>query len=89
MRCAWLKIDFDRLSLRLRVTLGRSFNDWEVRQWLERSGFKWAGGSWYTCQGDQAVLMADEILARQMRETADGITFIDPEASGPSGPHAS
>jgi virulence-associated protein VapD len=87
MRCALVKIDLDRLTLRLRVTLGRAFNEWDVRQWLEREGFKWASGAWYTCQETQTALMADETLARQTRETTNGITFI--EHPGPPGPHAS
>lgn len=88
MRCAWVKIDLDRLSLRLRVTLGRQFNDFEVRQWLERTGYKWATGSWYTCDGKTNPLLPDEVLARQTRETANGITFIEPDTPGPSGPLA-
>jgi hypothetical protein len=32
--------------------------------------------------------MPDEIVARQIRETTDGITFIEPETTDPSGPHA-
>jgi hypothetical protein len=87
MRCAWVKIDLDRLSLRLRVSLGRPLSEWDVRLWLQGAGFTWASGSWYTSQGSLSALQPDEILARQNRETSDGVTFIDRDSSDPSGPH--
>lgn len=70
------------------MSLGRPFTDWEVRQWLEGAGYRWASGSWYTCHGNPDSLLPDEVLARQTRETTDGITFIDPEIPHSSGPHA-
>lgn len=87
MRCALVKIDLDRLGLRLRVSLGRPFNEWDVRLWLQGAGFTWATGAWYTCQGSLSALQSDEILARQNRETHNGVTFIDRDGSDPSGPH--
>jgi hypothetical protein len=89
MRCAWVKIDLDRLSLRLRVSLGRPFSEWDVRLWLQSAGFTRATGAWYTCQGTLSALQPDEILARQNRETNDGVTFIDRDTPDPSGPHVS
>lgn len=86
MRRDWIKIDLDRLSLRLRVSLGRPFTEWEVQQWLERGGFVWKSRSWFICEAGTAALMPDEILARQVRETTDGITFIEPKPTDPSGP---
>lgn len=88
MRRAWIKIDLDRLTLRLRVSLGRPFSEWEVHQWLQRAGFHWISGTWFISDIGTAVLMPDEIVVRQIRETTDGITFIEPETTDPSGPHA-
>lgn len=87
MRRAWVKIDLDRLTLRLRVSLGKPLSEWEVHQWLERAGFNWMSGAWFTSIEGTAPLMPDEIVARQIRETTDGITFIEPETTDPSGPH--
>lgn len=84
MRRAWVKIDLDRLTLRLRVSLGRTFGEWDVHQWLESMGFIWKNGWWFVSENGTADLMPDEILARQIRETTDGITFIEPEAGDPS-----
>lgn len=88
MRRAWVKIDLDRLTLRLRVSLGRTFSEWEVHQWLQRAGFDWMSGAWFACNGGTVALLPDEIIARQIRETTDGVTFIEPETTDPSGPHA-
>jgi hypothetical protein len=88
MRCAWIKIDLDRLSLRLRATSGGSFNDWHLHRWLLDAGFHWVGGYWYTCRVDTSLLRPDEILEKQMRETIDGVTFIDRDVPPPPGPSA-
>lgn len=88
MRCAWIKIDLDRLSLRLRATSGRSFNDWELHRWLTESGFHWVGGPWYTCPGDPGALRPDEVLEKQTRETIDGVTFVERDVPRPPGPSA-
>lgn len=89
MRCAWVKIDVDRLSLRLRATTGRSFNDVDLHGWLRDAGFMEAGGQWYTCPADADALMPDEILERQTRETIDGVTFVDRDVpGGRTGPQA-
>lgn len=89
MRHAWVKIDVDRLSMRLRVTSGRTISDWDLHRWLLDAGFGWAGGHWYTFPGDPPALLPEEILEKQMRETIDGVTFVDrdvPERPGPRAP---
>ena len=89
MRCAWIKIDLDRLSLRLRATSGRAITDRDLHQWLRDAGFHWVGGHWYTCPGNPDALRPDEIIEKQMRETIDGVTFVErdvPPTSGPSAP---
>lgn len=89
MRCAWIKIDLDRLSLRLRATSGRSFNDGDLHQWLTESGFRWVGGLWYTCPGEPGgALRPDEILEKQTRETIDGVTFVERDVPPPHTPPA-
>lgn len=85
MRCAWVKIDVDRLSLRVRATTGQSINDWGLHQWLHDAGFHWVGGQWYTCPGELDVLRPDEILEKQMRETIDGVTFVERDVPRPPG----
>jgi hypothetical protein len=87
MRCAWIKINVDRLSLRLRATSGRAFSDWQLHQWLQDAGFQWVGGHWFTCPSEGAgVLLADEVLDKQTRETIDGVTFVERDVRRPPGP---
>jgi hypothetical protein len=78
MKCAWIKIDTNRLTLRLWRTHGKWLDAWELRQWLNKSGYEWVGGHWYACtNGTGHLVEKDEILQVQQRLTEDGITYVD------------
>ena len=77
MKCAWIKIDTRRLTLRLWRTHGKFFDLFELRQWLKNGGCDWVGGQWFACAGAHDHLEADEILQVQQRVTEGGVTFVD------------
>jgi hypothetical protein len=76
MKCAWIKIDTNRLTLRLWRTLGRWMDVFELRQWLKDSGCEWVGGRWFACANGFAHLEADEILQVQHRSTEGAVTYV-------------
>jgi hypothetical protein len=86
MRCAWVKIDTSRLTLRLWQLHGRWFSDVDLRAWLKDRGYNWRNGSWYTCDGPVNHLEADEVLETQTRVTEDGVTYVTRERPGLGNP---
>lgn len=83
MRTAWLRVDLDRLTLRLWKTQGKWVTGFELRQWLSDHGYQRGGGPWYFCTGTPCDLEPDEILESRIRITEDNITFVDhPDPSG-------
>ncbi|HSZ59466.1 MAG TPA: hypothetical protein VK797_27730 [Tepidisphaeraceae bacterium] len=89
MKCAWIKIDTRRLTLRLWRTHGRFFDLFELRQWLKNSGCDWVGGQWFACAGELCHLEAEEILQVQQRVTEGGITFVDNQPPNTNNPESS
>jgi hypothetical protein len=77
MHCAWIKIDTQRLTLRMWRTRGTWMDVFEVRQWLKGNGCEWMGGQWYACSNGHDYLETDEVLQVQQREKHDGITYVD------------
>lgn len=77
MRRAWIKVDLNRLTLRLWRSQGKWHTGMDLRRWLEGSGYTWGGGAWYLCEREPCDLEPDEIVEFQTRVTEDGITFID------------
>jgi hypothetical protein len=88
MRIAWIKVDLDRLTLRLWRTQGTWFNGFELRQWLKSRGYAWGGGAWYLCQSMPCDLESDEVIESQILVTEAGVTFVErsPRADSASVP---
>jgi len=89
MRCAWVKINISRLTLRLWKLQGKWASDADLRAWLKERGFTWRNGNWYTSPIPVQHLEPDEIIETQTRVTEDGITFVtrDPtDLDNPSPP---
>jgi hypothetical protein len=87
MRITWIKVDLDRLTLRLWKSQGTWLGGFELRQWLAARGYEWGGGGWYFCRDGPCDLDADEILETCVRVTHDNITFV--ERAGPPDQHSS
>ena len=77
MRTAWVKVDLDRLTLRLWKTQGVWLTGYELRQWLVVHGYTWGGGAWYFCQTEPCDLEPDEILDARVRITEGNVTFVE------------
>jgi hypothetical protein len=86
MRSAWIKVDLDRVTLRLWKLQGVWLTGSELRQWLIGRGFTWGGGAWYMCARLPCELEPDEIIESQLRFTEEGITFVERTQSRPSLP---
>ena len=76
MRCAWVKIDTNRLTLRLWKSQGKWPSDLDLRRWLKDRGYTWRNGGWYTHDGTANHLEAEEIIETQTTVTEDGVTFV-------------
>jgi hypothetical protein len=83
MKCAWIKIDTDRLMLRLWRMRGTWMDIFQLRQWLKDGGCEWMGGKWFSCADGFAHLQADEILQVQHRSTEGAVTYVDNQPSPP------
>jgi hypothetical protein len=77
MRSAWIKVDLNRLTLRLWKSQGAWLTGSDLRQWLTTRGFTWGGGAWYICDQLPCELEPDEIIESQLRVTEEGITFVE------------
>src|SRR5215469_1108893 len=86
MRCAWVKIDINRLTLRLWRLHGKWVSDGDLRAWLKDRGFTWRNGNWYMCPAPVQHLETDEIIEAQTRVTEDGVTFVTREPPEPETP---
>lgn len=75
MRHIWVNIDLRKLSLRLWRSHGRPVADEDLRQWLADANFIHERGAWFLCRTTEH-LNADEIIEMMVRETIEGITFI-------------
>ena len=75
MRAIWVNIDLRRLSLRLWQARGQPMVGDDLRQWLADADFIHERGAWFLCHTTED-LNADEIIEMMIRETIEGITFI-------------
>jgi len=87
MRHAWVKVDLNRVTLRIWRSQGKWYTGADLRRWLGERGYTWGGGAWYLCENEPCDLEPDEIVELQTRITEDGITYIDRSGDGP-GPGA-
>jgi len=76
MRRIWVNIDLQKLSLRLWQSRGEPMTVWDLRQWLAEADCVHERGAWYACATTDH-LQADEIVEVLVRETIEGITFIN------------
>jgi hypothetical protein len=77
MRIAWIKVDFDPLTLRLWNTQGLWLSGYELRQRIVSRGYSWGSGEWYFCQSEPCDLNPDEILEARVCVTEGNITFVE------------
>ncbi|HEY8747544.1 MAG TPA: hypothetical protein VIM11_06210 [Tepidisphaeraceae bacterium] len=77
MRTAWIKVDLNRLTLRLWRSQGIWLSGFELRQWLTSRGYTWGGGTWYLCQEMPCDLESDEVITSQVMVTEAGVTFVE------------
>ena len=89
MRTYWIKVDLDRLTLRLWKSQGTWLSGLELRQWLSGRGYEWGGGPWFFCVAGPCDLEPDEIIESRIRVTRDNVTFVehpDPSNQNPPAP---
>jgi len=87
MRTDWIKVDVNRLTLRLWKSQGIWLTGVDLRNWLTGQGYSWGGGAWYFCQGMPCDLQPDEILETMVRITEGNVTFVEPpHSSNPESP---
>jgi hypothetical protein len=73
-----VRIDLERLRLRLSAEQGRVLSDADVRVWLRDRGFHVEGEAW-ACDGPEmrGMLRDDEVTETITTLTENGVTYIN------------